>query len=399
MQQIHQLSEYESVELELSEMQLESLLAADVTQAVAVRALGGGNYRLTAGSMIGAVVTPSVSILIRPKIGLENVFLMLGVSVPAFAASSFGFDRSAGLLPAMAGDFAAVTDRATVRGVLRGYQPKEERLVSPRGRIDITEQMKHPATPIPMACRFDEHTADILLNRGLLSAITRLTRVPGLSPVLREQLLRLRQRFEEVSIVEVTPESLDNWVPGRLDGHYETAVRLASMILRHLSLQDQVGSQKAASFTIDMNDVFQAFVGDRLRQHLRGRLAISEEPPVPLAVDSTRTMRPDIVVERAGVAVYVGDSKYKLSRGQARINDYYQLLAYTTVMELPEGVLIYCQDTDEKPDHPLVVRNSGKKLVTYRLPMSGSCQEVENELEALARWIESQVSDALAEAV
>jgi hypothetical protein len=68
-------------------------------------------------------------------------------------------------------------------------------------------------------------------------------------------------------------------------------------------------------------------------------------------------------------------------------------------MQLPEGVLIYCQDTDEKPDHPLVVRNSGKKLVTYRLPMSGSCQEVENELEALARWIESQVSDALAEAV
>ncbi len=381
------IREYESVEIPLTDEQLRGLIAADVTEAINIGAAGGGSYRLTAGSKIGAVVSPSLSVLIRPKIELENVFLMLGVSVPRYSARTFGFDTSGELLPAMAEVFAHAVDAATVRGVLRGYRGIEERLVAPRGRIDITQQLKRPATPIPVACRFDEHTADILLNRGLLAAISRLSRVPGLSPQLRERLFRLRPRFEEVAAVEVPPETLDRWKPGRLDRHYETAVRLASMILRNLTLQDQFGGQRSASFTIDMNDVFQAFVADRLALYLRGRLTVREEPPVLLAVNATRTMRPDIVVARAGVAVYVGDSKYKLSGGQARINDYYQLLAYTTVMGLDEGVLIYCQDTEDKPDHPLVVRNIAKKLITYRLPMAGSVESVEQALEDLAWWI------------
>lgn len=389
-------NEYGSVDVHLPPDQLDEFMAADTTNAISVGVAAGGGYRLTAGSKIGAIVSPSLSVLIRPKIALENVFMMLGVSIPEFMKSTFEFDDDTNLLDAMVAVFAHAADVATARGVLRGYREVEDRLVSPRGRIDITQQLRRPGAPVPVACRFDEHTADILLNRGLLAAVARLSRVPGLSPVLRERLVRLRPRFEEVSTIDVNPNSLDHWRPGRLDRHYETAVRLASMVLQNLSLRDQVGGRPSASFTIDMNKVFQDFVADRLARGLRGRLDVKQEPTVRLAEDGARSMLPDLVFERSGVRVYVGDSKYKLSSGEARTNDYYQLLAYTTVMELDEGVLVYCQDTDEEPEDRLLIRNSGKTLVTYRLPMSGTVQEVEGELEKLAEWIHTAAGQRLA---
>lgn len=386
------IREYESVEVDLGGEALEALIKTDVSRALAIAPVGGGTYRLTANSRVGTVVTPHHSVLIRPKVALENVFLMLGVSVPSFLRSQFGFDTDGGLLPAMAAVFADVVDRATVRGVLHGYREIEERLVAPRGRIDLVEQLRRPSTPVPAPCRYDDYTTDILLNRGLLDALSRLNRVPMLGPPQREQLARVRARFTDVSPVSVRHQQLDRWTPTRLDGHYESAVRLASIVLRDLTLRDQAGSSAAASFTIDMNEVFQNFVADRLRRRLRGRMDVVEEPSVKLATTGRRAMYPDLVFQRSSEPVYVGDAKYKLSSGQARMNDYYQLLAYTTVMELREGVLVYCQDSDESPEHSLAVRNSGKTLWTYRVPLSGTTEAVESELSRLGDWIHERAA-------
>ena len=381
------LREYESVTVDLADAELRGLLAADGSKALAVSPVGGGQFRLTANSLVGTVVTPHLSVLIRPKVALENVFLMLGVSVPSFLRSQFLYATDGGLLPAMAAVFADVVDRATVQGVLHGYRSVDERLVAPRGRIDLVEQLRRPSTPIPAACRFDDYTTDILLNRGILSAISRLSRVPALSPQLRERLARVRARFGDVSPAVVRAEQLDRWRPTRLDGHYESAVRLASVVLRNLTLRDQAGAGSAASFTIDMNSVFQAFVLDRLQRVLVGRIRVVGEPSVPLSSTGSRIMSPDLVFERESSVVLVGDAKYKLSTGQARIGDYYQLLAYTTVMELDEGVLVYCQDSDDEPEHSLAVRNSGKTLWTYRLPMAGTVAQVEGQIHTLGEWV------------
>ena len=65
-------------------------------------------------------------------------------------------------------------------------------------------------------------------------------------------------------------------------------------------------------------------------------------------------MRPDLVFrEPGGDERYVGDVKYKLTAdARGRSGDYYQLLAYTTAMDLPEGVLIYCRRQDDtRPEH------------------------------------------------
>jgi hypothetical protein len=54
-----------------------------------------------------------------------------------------------------------------------------------------------PGLPLPAECRFDEYTADILLNRILRGAAVRLLRLPGVTIPTRQALQRLAARLGE----------------------------------------------------------------------------------------------------------------------------------------------------------------------------------------------------------
>jgi 5-methylcytosine-specific restriction enzyme subunit McrC len=296
----------------------------------------------------------------------------------------------------MAAVFARAVEDATARGVYRSYRHTEERLQSPRGRIDLAAQLRRPAVPAPMACRFDEFTADVQINRFVVAALERLRRVPGLPVRLRADLTRLANRFDEVERVPMAPESVEHWRPGRLDRHYELSVRLSELVLRNLSLADRHGKSRGATFLVDMPDLFQTFVTQRLTRALRGRLTVRPEPSIPLGRTIAGSRRklvllPDLTFERSGVGHYVGDVKYKLSTGPARMADYQQLLTYTTVMDLPEGVLVYADDSEGEPDaptmHTVEVATCGKLLHTYRLRLTGPYDHLESEIAGLAEWV------------
>ena len=99
-------------------------------------------------------------------------------------------------------------------------------------------------------------------------------------------------------------------------------------------------------------------------------------------------MRPDLEFRRRGTPVYVADIKYKLTADAvARNADYYQLLAYTTALDLPEGVLIYCLADGGTPEHSVTVRHAGKVLHTRAVDLTGPPAAVAAEITVLADWI------------
>jgi 5-methylcytosine-specific restriction enzyme subunit McrC len=403
-----ELREYEQRRVDLSDDEIDALIVAADDRLV-VRRASGGRWTLTASQHVGVFVTPDVWVLVQPKVSLQNLFLLLGVAPPTFAGSPAGFDHEGGLLAVMAAVFARAADRSTARGILRGYRHTEERLVAPRGRIDVVAQLRRPGEVSPLACSFDEFTPDVFENRVLLAAIDRLRRVPAMPAPLRADLGRLLPRFDEVAVTTVDDEAIDSWAPNRLNAHYEPAIRLAAIILRNLTLANRVGATAGGSFSVDMNALFQRFVADRLRRALRRSLVVVEEPSVPLVRNRRLTMLPDLVLRRPtrgglkSADVYVGDVKYKLTGGSARMPDYYQLLAYTTAMGMDEGVLIYAQDDDSPiaptdagpPIRTIEVRNTSILLHVYRLPLTGTNDQVEAGLRALADWMRTRVEQQL----
>lgn len=384
------LVEYETTEVALTESVARRLSAAAGPALTVIPAREPERWAITASSWVGSIVLPEVEALIRPKIRPENVFLLLEVGLPrsAWGDDLYRYATNRDLLPAVVGFFARTVDTTLSRGVLRSYREHHDRLVALRGRIDIAEQLRRPAIASPIACQYADYTADIVENRLLRAALRRVLRVPGVQPDAHRTVLRSLARLEEVQDVPIRPEHLDDIHFTRLNRHYEPALRLAALILRNLTLVDQQGATDACTFLVDMNDIYQRFIAHRLRRLLAGRLDLIEEPPVPLGERRRVPMYPDLVFQRNGEPVYVGDAKYKLTAGTtARASDYYQLLAYTTAMNLDEGVLVYCLSDDQQPESTVVARNSAKRLVMYRVDLRGSVSDIETTMEHLADFI------------
>jgi len=383
--------EYETTVVAAPARAARDLVAAAGNRIAVAFGPEAGTIAVTAGHHVGTIVTPDIELLIRPKVSLENLFTMLSAGMPAEAwrreVFAYGTDRN--LLPALAAFFARTLQRALATGLRRDYRPEHERLVALRGRLDMAGQFRHPGLVSPLACSFDEYTADIDENRYLRAAVRHLLRVPGIRAETRKVLQFELARFEEVADVQVDPLLADRIHFTRLNQHYEPAVRLASLVLRNLTLVDRVGAADAASFLLDMNDLFQRWVTDRLRVALRTHLVVKPEPTVHLGIGRRVPMAPDLTfVNDTGTTVYVADVKYKLtSSGMGRSDDYYQLLAYTTAMNLPEGLLIYSQADGDTPEREVVVRHAGKRLWTYAVPLAGSPADVERAVVDLAAWI------------
>lgn len=385
------LVEYESVEgVELSEEAARRLRAASKGVLNVEPDEHPGRWVLTAKEYVGSLVTDDARVLIRPKIRPENLFLMLEVGLPesAWQREVFDYATTDDLLPSIVGFFARTTETVVARGLLRSYRAEEERLVALRGRLNLAAQFKSGGIKTPIACRFDEFSSDIAENRYLRGAIRLAMRVPGVLAEDRQRLLRLLASFEDVADVVVHADDLDTIPITRLNQHYEPALRLAKILLANLTLQDQAGKTAASSFLLDMNLLFERFVEHRLRSALLGRLQVLGQSQTYLGTGRQVLMKPDLVFRRRGEVRYVGDIKYKLtSEARARNSDAYQLLAYATALDLPEGVLIYALADGGVPERSVTVRHAGKVLHTYAVDLSGDTAAVEQAIEDLADWI------------
>lgn len=390
MRRTEQLAEYEQRAMPLSDEAARDLVRVAAGRLTVSPSAEKGLYLIQARQYVGVIALPEIEILIRPKVALENLFLLLGVGLPpaAWRRETFRYGTTRFLVPSFASFFAHTLERLLAGGLLRSYRDERDRLVTLRGRIDFTEQLRIPHRQIPVACRFDDFTADILENRALKAALHRLLRLPGIPMDVRRTLLRELTRFEEVANVFVDPGSIDRLVYTRLNRRYEPALRLAQMVLRNVTLLDRAGSADASAFLIDMNDLFQRFVTDRLRRQLSKRLVVDDEPTVWLDIAHKVDMRPDLVFRKGFDLVFVADVKYKMTfTGFGRNSDYYQLLAYTTALDLSEGLLIYCQAEGQVPPREIHVRLAGKRLSTFAVDLSGPASNVERAFAFLADHI------------
>ena len=339
-----------------------AVLALTDEQAGALNRVGGGQYlsvepgehsehwQVSAHNYVGSINVAGLQVLVRPKIPLRNLFLLLEVGLRErdWHDEAVRFETTGDLLPALVSFFARTTETTLARGLYHSYQEQRDRLVALRGRVDIARQLSQPGVVIPTACRFTEFTADLIENSYLKAAVSRSLRVARVQAMDRRRLMQHLVTLEDVSDLRHHHTDHDRVEFTRLNEHYRPALRLAQLVLANLTLQDVVGETQASSFMLDMNDLFERFVTERLQRALRGRLEVKSQHRDRLDEEGTVAIRPDLVFRSGDAARFVADIKYKLTDDAAagRHPDYYQLLAYTTALDLPEGVLIYCLDAN-----------------------------------------------------
>ena len=343
----------------------------------------GCTYILRPGSTVGALEIDDLSILIEPKIGIPQLLSMacyaLGLYKPQ-VQKLFDFQKAPAIPDVLALSLIEAARRAFGRGLLRGYLSEEDALYTVRGRIRFDEQIRRRyGIPLPVELRFDEFTEDILANRLVKAAAVRLHHMTLRSSEARRGLGWIAAILESVSLLEFRRRNVPDVRFDRLNEHYRDVVGLARLILLHSEFESFRGDVRASGFLINMNDLFQEFVTQALREVLNvsdktlrddkgiRRLTLAEENRVQL--------KPDLSWWDGETCMFVGDAKYKkIDHSSVPNADLYQLLAYATALDLPGGLLIYAQGEAEAATYK--IRNACKQIEVVALDLSGTLEEI-----------------------
>lgn len=359
-----------------------------------------GRYDLTPDQRVGLVCLPRLVIEIRPKVPMSSVLFLL--SHACDAVSWFDqqpeFSHDLDLVEIIAIMLAKLVQQATRRGLLNGYQCEDEALQAPRGRILFDEQIRRRlGTSPPIEIRHDVFTSDILENRLLLAALGAMTRMRLQSAAAKRELARAQRLFGAVRRLHFEPASIPMVYFTRLNGHYQPAISLASLVLRSASLDLGVGGTRGSAFLIDMNTAFERFVRSAIRAALGVEIARFPERPRAVHLDEAGVvpLKPDLCLLEDGRMVWVGDAKYKrLPVGGYQNADLYQLLAYAVALALPGGTLVYAADEGTRGAEHVVV-HAEKTLRVVALDLFVPRSKILQQIGALARGVRS---DALASA-
>jgi len=377
-----QLREYEALDESLEPGEVTALLGLERRPVELAPTGVPGNYTLRAGCHVGTVVLPTLRLLIRPKVPLDNLFFLLGYASgrARWGNGRFPYAKEADLLEAVGWLFQDEVNQAARRGFPRAYRLQQEPLQTIRGRIAFSEQIRlRQGLALPLECRYEEYTEDTELNRILKAAHRRLLQLPVLDATLSLRLRRTLAHFSSAGDVSYPPGAVPSLALDRLSRHWEPALRLAELILRQEVVRDQQGETMGTTFLVNMNELFESFVTRVVDEEAaeRGWLL---EPQASRRLTERVWMRPDLVLRRLGADCAVGDVKYKeLEIEGFRHADLYQLLAYCTALGLDQGLLIYAGEGASKVQ---VVQRAGIALEQVRVDLSGAREEV----LANARW-------------
>ena len=276
------------------------------------------------------------------------------------------------------------------QGIARSYVSIKDNLVYLRGKLQLTEHLKHNIFQKTLFfCEFDEYEANRPINRLIkraLEVVLRESRDPGNIQHCRDLLLW----FDRVPTSTDVDHDFRSLRRDRLVQHYAPAMPSCKLILQGLNPLTHVGENRTIALLFDMNVVFQDYVIAKLSGQFPDYLMSAQAEGYYLVEkfkqDPTFGLTPDIELRhrRTGFRV-IGDCKWKLlgvkPRDQQISNkdDMYQIFAYCKkclVSQEYRCVLLIYPKTDRfhTPQGPYYF-DKKKRETLYVLPF-----DLENDL-------------------
>lgn len=319
------------------------------------------------GSYCGVLQVGDLTIEILPKVGpfdaatdvARGVLVAMLRDVGLLGAPRLGSanlaQQSQHLLDIFILDFCERISGLLKQGPIRSFSTFEADLSAIRGRVQLVKQLRKTAGDrVEVACCFDERSIDNPFNQALKSVLRRLLDA-ALGPQVRSTLNALLIRFDEVSAYPCSIRDIEALPFDRLLTHWKPVFDQAALFLRALFPDVRAGQWDGASFLFDMERLFEAYVGVRLKRAWNGRgtdcsRIVLQGPQRYLAQSDNGPafrMRPDAALITAeGDVQRVFDAKWKvLDPGGPNLGvtreDAYQLASYAGRYGCGRVVLIY----------------------------------------------------------
>lgn len=411
-----QLTRARYVVRERSEVAIPNLTQRDLELLSRIRAEGKIDFReahaganVRTKQYVGSIGLSRCTLDIEPKIDVRNLMYMLGEAErlePSFFSSTVGAQSQVSFYNFIVHLFMLMTEDLLRKGAWKSYETREEPIQLVRGRIMTNEQAtRSQGMPIPVWCRYDEYTVDVIENqviRYVLKVLDR-TELPIELDRTRRKLLSL---LSDVSLLsELNLDRIDSISYNRLNSDYRPVHSVGKLILEDLSFGESTGRVRPYSFLFDMELLFQEFIYAALKRELEDRVTkVIRQPPRtirkvkgPLDLQNM-TVIPDLLVLRRGKKVVL-DTKWKVPFREGRIpgttaphpDNFHQMVSYITLHDAP-GILLYPTEGTENVDAGF--ETSGRadrrlyiRTINLNLPIEG----IRREITELSSYISSLV--------
>ena len=339
-------------------------------------------HELRARGVVGVLATDGCSLEILPKIDVDGpgnearqnaairkrlvhmLAVALDIKIETGQVTDLDWQRET-LLEILIHNFCGKLTDAVRRGMPRRYILQEDDLAALRGTLDLPRQFtRHAANPSRLACKFDELSEDIALNRIMKATVAHLFRMSR-NTTNQQRLRELAFVYFDISEVAVSALKWDEVVIDRTNRAWQELFGMAQLFLLNRYQTTSSGSVRGTALLFEMNALFEEYVGRMIeRAFARTEFQVSLQGGRKFCLTSIDDERdklfqtkPDILISRAGrhagQVVHLIDTKWK--RISSRIDDrkqgvsqgdVYQMMAYAHLYKPPRLMLLYPHHED-----------------------------------------------------
>jgi 5-methylcytosine-specific restriction enzyme subunit McrC len=287
------------------------------------------------------------------------------------------------------------------RGIDKNYIDHTEELIGIKGKLQMSHTLKRNMLfKQRTICIYDDFSANILLNRILVSTISKLTKTHNLDKQLKGDLISLHRMMPGISYVEITNSLFTQIRLNRNNRFYGFIMDVCKLINECIFPSEQSGHYKFSDFTRDetkMNQLFEAFLRNFYRIE-QTKFSIVKEEAIKWKFEKTDSssyqylpiMKTDISLESEDEKIII-DAKYyretvvvNYEKEKIKSSNLYQIFSYLLNQEdnspktlCATGILLYPTIENEYnfnfkyKDHLVQIRtinlNSNWKNISSRL--------------------------------
>jgi 5-methylcytosine-specific restriction enzyme subunit McrC len=359
------------------------LLTRRLDRRIGLDWLADDQLRVTSTQWVGVVQHPQLGVRVRPKLAGTDLDVLTMLTVvdggPTAKLNELERElrtaRDRPMLDLVCLLLCRATSAVLAQGPLQDYRGTEDDLPVLRGSLLIHRQaVVHYGRVDRLACRHDEHDADVLDNRVLRLALG-LARRLAVATDVRRQATALYEELRGLAPGPVPPVSELRRLLAydRRNDHYRAAHYWALALLEAHGVDDPLalGGTPATVVLFDMNRLFEQFVDWLLMDVLRSsgvQVATQRGDRSVLWKDGARwkSIRPDVLLRR-GSRVLAVDAKYKrYDRAAPDLADVYQLFLYSQAYpgfgSTPLALLVHPEEVAGATAVTLEVRPAGEVL-------------------------------------
>ncbi|MCV6622232.1 MAG: McrC family protein, partial [Cellvibrionaceae bacterium] len=327
-----------------------------------------------------------------------NMLKHLGSFKHILSADSLQATRALPLHEVFIQQFLLSVGKLLKKGLRSDYVDCEDNLLYQRGRLSITQQLKHNSvSPHRFYCQYQEYLQDRPVNRVILAALNKSLTLSrnGRNQTYARELI---QAFGGVGVSKDIKRDIAAIRMDRGMCYYQAALDWAKMLLLSHSPVPSAGKQGAAALLFPMELLFEAYVAHLLSLSLPANFTVKTQQQsmslVSFGKKNWFRLKPDLTIEHRLAGTHelamILDTKWKLldenkNNGTEKFGlsqaDFYQMFAYGQCYLRGSGDLVLFYPKTATFDSPI------EQCFSFNLAINSEASKSESQDKALRLWV------------